>query len=100
MEAAFFDLDKTIVSRSSSLARRRGRCTAPGMVSRGQLLRGAYAQLVYLLVGADEHEDGAPEGGHAPAHEGAGIESQLERLVEERDLGRDRSATCIRKPWI
>jgi HAD superfamily hydrolase (TIGR01490 family) len=27
-----------------------------GMVSRGQLLRGAYAQLVYLLVGADEEK--------------------------------------------
>jgi phosphoserine phosphatase len=53
MEAAFFDLDKTIVSRSSSLALSRPLYRA-GMVSRGQLLRGAYAQLVYLLVGADE----------------------------------------------
>ena len=33
---------------------RRGRCTAPGMVSRSAMVRGAYAQLVYLLVGADE----------------------------------------------
>ena len=53
MEAAFFDLDKTIVSRSSSLALSRPMYRA-GMVSRGQLLRGAYAQMVYLLVGADE----------------------------------------------
>ena len=53
MEAAFFDLDKTIISRSSSLALSRPMYRA-GMVSRGQLLRGAYAQLVYLLVGADE----------------------------------------------
>jgi HAD superfamily hydrolase (TIGR01490 family) len=53
MEAAFFDLDKTIISRSSSLALSRPLYRA-GMVSRGQLLRGAYAQLVYLLVGADE----------------------------------------------
>jgi HAD superfamily hydrolase (TIGR01490 family) len=53
MEAAFFDLDKTIISRSSSLALSRPLYRA-GMVSRGQLVRGAYAQLVYLLVGADE----------------------------------------------
>jgi HAD superfamily hydrolase (TIGR01490 family) len=55
MEAAFFDLDKTIISRSSSLALSRPLYRA-GMVSRGQLLRGAYAQLVYLLVGADEEK--------------------------------------------
>ena len=55
MEAAFFDLDKTIISRSSSLALSRPLYRA-GMVSRGQLLRGAYAQLVYLLVGADENK--------------------------------------------
>ncbi len=53
MEAAFFDLDKTIISRSSSLALSRPMYRA-GMVTRGQLLRGAYAQLVYALVGADE----------------------------------------------
>jgi HAD superfamily hydrolase (TIGR01490 family) len=53
MEAAFFDLDKTVVSRSSTLALSRPLYRA-GMVSRSQLLRGAYAQLVYLLVGADE----------------------------------------------
>ncbi len=55
MEAAFFDLDKTIISRSSSLALSRPLYRA-GMVSRGQLVRGAYAQLVYLLVGADEQK--------------------------------------------
>jgi HAD superfamily hydrolase (TIGR01490 family) len=55
MEAAFFDLDKTIISRSSSLALSRPLYRA-GMVSRSQLLRGAYAQLVYLLVGADENK--------------------------------------------
>ena len=53
MEAAFFDLDKTIISTSSSLALSRPMYRA-GMVTRGQLLRGAYAQLVYALVGADE----------------------------------------------
>ncbi len=53
MEAAFFDLDRTIISKSSSLALSRPMYRA-GLVSRGQLMRGAYAQLVYLLVGADE----------------------------------------------
>lgn len=53
MEAAFFDLDKTIISTSSSLALSRPMYRA-GMVSRSALVRGAYAQLAYLLVGADE----------------------------------------------
>src|SRR5438105_1459471 len=53
MEAAFFDLDKTIISKSSSLALTRPMYKA-GLVTRSQLLRGAYAQLVYLLLGADE----------------------------------------------
>ena len=55
MEAAFFDLDKTIISRSSSLALSRPMYRA-GMVTRGQLVRGAYAQLVYALIGADERK--------------------------------------------
>jgi HAD superfamily hydrolase (TIGR01490 family) len=53
MEAAFFDLDKTVISKSSSLALTRPMYRA-GLVSRSQMLRGAYAQLVYLMVGADE----------------------------------------------
>lgn len=55
MEAAFFDLDKTVVSKSSSLALSRPMYRA-GLVSRAALLKGAYAQLVYLLVGADERK--------------------------------------------
>jgi HAD superfamily hydrolase (TIGR01490 family) len=55
VEAAFFDLDKTIISKSSSLALSRPMYRA-GLVSRGAILRGAYAQLVYLLVGADERK--------------------------------------------
>src|SRR5438132_4998088 len=55
MEAAFFDLDKTIISRSSSLALTRPMYRA-GLVSRSMLLKGAYAQFVYLLMGADERK--------------------------------------------
>jgi HAD superfamily hydrolase (TIGR01490 family) len=53
MEAAFFDLDKTVISKSSSLAL-TGPMYRAGLVSRSALLKGAYAQLVYLLLGADE----------------------------------------------
>lgn len=52
MEAAFFDLDKTVISRSSSFALSRPLRRA-GFVSRGQLLKAAYAQLVFVLLGAD-----------------------------------------------
>lgn len=53
MDAAFFDLDKTVISKSSSLALTRPMYRA-GLVSRSAVLRGAYAQLVYLALGADE----------------------------------------------
>lgn len=55
VEAAFFDLDKTVISKSSSLALSRPMYRA-GLVSRAALLKGAYAQLVYLLLGADERK--------------------------------------------
>jgi HAD superfamily hydrolase (TIGR01490 family) len=62
VEAAFFDLDKTVISKSSSLALTRPFYRA-GLVTRSQLLRGAYAQLVYLTLGADEKRmDRAKEG--------------------------------------
>jgi HAD superfamily hydrolase (TIGR01490 family) len=53
MEAAFFDLDKTVIARSSTLALGRP-LLREGMISRAQVLKGVYAQLVYHLVGADE----------------------------------------------
>src|SRR5256714_103035 len=55
VEAAFFDLDKTVISRSSSLALTRPMYRA-GLVSRSSLIKGAYAQLVYLLMGADDRK--------------------------------------------
>ena len=53
--AAFFDLDKTIISRSSTLA------FAPsfyrhGLINRTQAVRGAFAQLVFRLGGADHQQ--------------------------------------------
>lgn len=51
--AAFFDLDKTVIARSSALAFGRPLYKA-GMLNRRGLIRGAVAQIVYLLFGADE----------------------------------------------
>ena len=79
MEAAFFDLDKTVISRSSTLALGRPLYRA-GMVSRGQLLRGAYAQLVYLLVGADEEKMARLKEGMLSLTKGW-HRGELERLV-------------------
>src|SRR5215211_3898758 len=81
MEAAFFDLDKTIISRSSSLALSRPMYRA-GMVTRGQLLRGAYAQLVYALVGADEKKMDRLKEGMLQLTRGWD-RHEVERLVED-----------------
>jgi HAD superfamily hydrolase (TIGR01490 family) len=81
MQAAFFDLDKTIISRSSSLALGRPLYRA-GMVSRGQLIKGAYAQLVYLLVGADEDKMDRLRDGVLAMTKGW-ERDQVEALVEE-----------------
>jgi HAD superfamily hydrolase (TIGR01490 family) len=81
MEAAFFDLDKTIISRSSSLALSRPMYRA-GMVTRGQLVRGAYAQLVYALVGADERKMERLKEGMLQLTKGWD-RSEVERLVHD-----------------
>jgi HAD superfamily hydrolase (TIGR01490 family) len=51
-EAAFFDLDKTIIARSSTLVMGRT-FFRDGLISPATVLRGLYAQAVYQLVGAD-----------------------------------------------
>ncbi|HYJ60343.1 MAG TPA: HAD-IB family hydrolase [Actinomycetota bacterium] len=81
IQAAFFDLDKTIVSRSSSLALSRPLYRA-GMVSRGQLMKGAYAQLVYLMLGADERKMERLREGMLQLTKGWD-RAQVERLVQD-----------------
>jgi len=81
MEAAFFDLDKTIISKSSSLALSRPMYRA-GLVTRGQLVRGAYAQLVYALVGADEKKMDRLKEGMLQLTKGWDRE-EVEQLVED-----------------
>jgi HAD superfamily hydrolase (TIGR01490 family) len=55
MEAAFFDLDKTIIARSSPLALSRS-FFKEGLIGRSFLLKSLYAQLVFHLMGADEEK--------------------------------------------
>jgi HAD superfamily hydrolase (TIGR01490 family) len=50
--AAFFDLDKTIIARSSTLVMGRT-FYRDGLLSPSVVLKGLYAQVVYQLVGAD-----------------------------------------------
>ena len=52
--AAFFDLDKTLISRSSTLAFSRP-FYRHGLISRTAMIRGAFAQAVFRRAGAD-HE--------------------------------------------
>ena len=64
--AACFDLDKTIIAKSSTLAFSKP-FQAGGLISRRGVLRSAYAQFVYLVGGAD--------------HEGKQIPGKLPQLV-------------------
>ncbi len=53
--AAFFDLDKTIIAKSSTLAFSRP-FFAGGLINRRSVLRSAYAQFVFALQGADHDQ--------------------------------------------
>lgn len=51
--AAFFDLDKTVISGSSTLAFTRS-FYRHGLISRSAMIRGAFAQAVFTRGGADQ----------------------------------------------
>jgi HAD superfamily hydrolase (TIGR01490 family) len=53
--AAFFDLDKTIIAKSSALAFGRP-FLASGLINRRAVLKAAYAQFVYMIAGADAEQ--------------------------------------------
>ncbi|GAA2817124.1 hypothetical protein GCM10010441_47130 [Kitasatospora paracochleata] len=53
--AAFFDLDKTIIAKSSALAFSRPFYQG-GLINRRAVLRSAYAQFVFLIGGADHDQ--------------------------------------------
>ncbi len=53
--AAFFDLDKTVIAKSSALAFSRSFYQG-GLINRRAVLKSAYAQFVYLIGGADHDQ--------------------------------------------
>src|ERR1700685_3213609 len=53
MEAAFFDLDKTVIDRASIAAFGRPFLKG-GLINRRMVARAAMSQLIYLYFGADE----------------------------------------------
>jgi HAD superfamily hydrolase (TIGR01490 family) len=53
--AAFFDLDKTIIAKSSAMAFSKP-FQAGGLISRRSVLRSAYAQFVFVAGGADHDQ--------------------------------------------
>ncbi len=53
--AAFFDLDKTLLAKSSTLAYAKPLYES-GMITRKDLLRSAYAQSVYIIAGANDDQ--------------------------------------------
>ena len=55
MEAAFFDLDKTVIARASMMAFGR-HFYRRGLISRRSLVRGLWAHLIYLHLGASEEK--------------------------------------------
>ncbi len=55
VEAAFFDLDKTVIARSSTMLLGKP-LYKEGFIKRGTVIKGAYATLVYQLVGADDQK--------------------------------------------
>ena len=55
MEAAFFDLDKTVIAKASMVAFGRP-LMAEGLISRRTVLRALYGQLVYMHLGASEEK--------------------------------------------
>jgi HAD superfamily hydrolase (TIGR01490 family) len=53
--AAFFDLDKTVIAKSSALAFGRP-FYRDGLINRRDVIKAAYAQLMFRLGGADEQQ--------------------------------------------
>jgi HAD superfamily hydrolase (TIGR01490 family) len=53
--AAFFDLDKTVIAKSSALAFGRP-FFRDGLITRRDVFKAAYAQLVYKIGGADDQQ--------------------------------------------
>jgi len=81
MDAAFFDLDKTVIARSSTLAF-TGRLYKAGMLRRQTLVRAAMGQLMYMLFGADEDQLAKARDAMLELTRGWD-RAEIERIVEE-----------------
>jgi HAD superfamily hydrolase (TIGR01490 family) len=79
--AAFFDLDRTLVSRSSSLAL-AGTFRRRGLIGRRQLLAAAVAQLVFARFGARRSQVGQTADRAAAALTGVSV-GTLREIVDE-----------------
>ena len=92
--AAFFDLDKTIIAKSSTLAFSKP-FQAGGLITRGAVLRSAYAQFVYLVGGADHDQMEKMRAVHVAAVRGLGRrDGQGDR---RRDPARRRRPARLRR---
>ena len=80
--AAFFDLDKTIIAKSSTLAFSRSFYQG-GLINRRAVLRSAYAQFVYLVGRRRPRPDGADAGTTSPRWPPAGTSQQVKDIVAE-----------------
>ena len=80
-EAAFFDLDKTVIARSSTLVMGRT-FFRDGLLSSSMVLKTLYAQAVYQLVGADHQR--MEQARHAALELTKGWEAErIRQLVRE-----------------
>ena len=79
--AAFFDLDKTVIAKSSTLAFGRPLFRG-GLISRRAVLKSSYAQLIYLVAGADEDRLAQLRDYSARMVEGWPV-AQVRQIVEE-----------------
>jgi phosphoserine phosphatase len=91
--AAFFDLDKTVIARSSTLVMGRT-FMRDGLLSPATVVKSLYAQVVYQLVGADH--DKMEQMRHAVIELTRGWEAErVRRLVRETVESGASSATLV-----
>lgn len=75
--AAFFDLDRTLISRSSSLAL-AGTFRQRGLIGRRQLLKARVAQLVFVRFGAGQSRVGQTADSAMATLQGLSVETMRE----------------------
>ncbi|AEF38736.1 HAD-IB family hydrolase [Hoyosella subflava] len=79
--AAFFDLDKTVIARSSTLAFSKP-FFEEGLINRRAVLKSSYAQFLFLLSGADHEQTDRLRSHITTMCEGWDV-AQVESIVQE-----------------